>query len=350
MTNDPYSLPDPVATASIYCADRLDHVIDHCVAPFWRAVTERDGGEHAYLWMMRYRRGGEHLKVRIHAPDPMGPVLRTELEQAARSYLDTLEGAATDGRDSADPAVPPVDVEDEVTEPYPDRSFLWTRYRRSPVSFGAEIFLANDRFAAIFTRAMSHGSARVMAAMRADDGAKVPFRARQAAVLKAVISGLSAVDWDQAMRASYLSYHRDWLLRYMTARMHGGREHADALLARFTSIMEKMGPVLRAVEQTIAAQWSPAHGDARRPSGDWAGSLRDLADHVSRSVCYAGQVIDPFACDPAFPALFKVIHGLANQAGFKALDESFVYHMLLQLYAPGTDAGFAVEPRGLADE
>lgn len=319
-----------------------------CIARFRDDMARLDTTGLAYLWMVRYRRGGEHVKVRVHAPAAAGPALRDALETAARRFLDSLDetGHADASPDRSPDRSPPIDVEDEVEEAYPDRSFLWTQYRRSPISFGSQLFVEDDRFAAVFTRTMGHGSDQVLAALerRGDTsgGAGVEFRVRQSTVLKAIIAGLAGVGWTVQERARYLVYHRNWLLRFLLAKSRQGPERAAQLLARFDGNMEKMGPALGAIEQALAAQWSDSEG-ARDDGDSWATSLRDLARHVD-GYGDAGANIDPFARTPAEVAVFKVLHGMANQLGLKPLDESFVYHLLLRIHAPDEDPGFVIEP------
>src|SRR5512133_161067 len=139
MSSAPLPLPDPLLTANVYCAGRLDDVLLRGVAPFWRGVRAEHPEQQAYLWFVRYLRGGEHLKVRLHAPEAMREALRSSFEAAVRSHLATL---ATLGSAPAAAAAPrsdgalPIDVEDEGAEAHPDPSFLWTHYQRSAVSFG----------------------------------------------------------------------------------------------------------------------------------------------------------------------------------------------------------------------
>ncbi len=86
----PAVLPDPVLTANVYCAGRLDDLLLRALADFWQRVRGEDPAPACKIWFVRYRRGGEHLKVRVHGPAEMAPFLREELRQAVERYFASL--------------------------------------------------------------------------------------------------------------------------------------------------------------------------------------------------------------------------------------------------------------------
>src|SRR5690349_16813561 len=60
-------LPDPIVTASIYCNGYLDHVIFWALKPFRDAVQSFAPDAPFFLWMIRFGKCGEHIKVRVHS-------------------------------------------------------------------------------------------------------------------------------------------------------------------------------------------------------------------------------------------------------------------------------------------
>lgn len=347
MVQDPHFLPDPSVTANIYCAARIDDLLQRCIAPMWRSIREAHPASPAYLWVLRYRRRGEHLKVRLHCPEPERAAMRDALAGAVHAYLDGLDTAEKDGDNRADNRFsPPIDPEDEPNEPQADRTLLWTSYRRSPITFGAELFARDDRFAALFTRALGQNTAEVLSLFGAAESPEIRFSVRQSALLKTMVRGLSGPGWSRDERAGYLVYHRNWLMRYLLARSNQGRERAEKLLAQLSAKAAGMGSSLGGIEATLATAWSSAEG---AQDAGFAADVRELAALADGYNEHTLQDIDPFAGLRSYPAVFKVLHGAANPLGIQPLDEAFVYHLLLRCYAPGDDRGFDVDPAPARD-
>jgi hypothetical protein len=320
--------PDPVLTASLYCVGRLDQAIFHAVALFWRELRRHDPERLCYLWLMRYGKGGEHLKVRIHGPESLRPLIRGLLEEKAARFLDSLpEAEAPPSRTRQ--RVPAIDAEeDEVDGGRPDRTLLWTTYRRSPVSLGGKPFLLDDRYAALLTRCLASACERVLALQPYADGS-LPHRVRQGALLKALIRGLAALGFPAGKRVEYLAYHRDWLLRYVLPQIwRSEAEAVEHLQRRLDEQMAGMAgsrlPLRRALDED-----STESG----PDMDWERSLSGLLAYVSPLCRDPDYRLDPFASDPVFAPVFKVFHGLANQLGLRQRDEAFAHHLLLRMAA-----------------
>jgi hypothetical protein len=319
--------PDPAVTANIYCSGRLDRVIFHAIAPFWRELRSRDPEGRCLLWLMRYGKGGEHLKVRVHGPESLRPFLRESLEEKVTAFLDLLpEGArAPANRDRA----PAIDVEDEDGD-HPDRTFVWTSYRRSPVSLGGKPFLADDRYVALFTRCLSAGCERILA-LEPGAGGTLSHSIRQRTLLTALIAGLAALEYSAEKRADYLAYHRDWLLRFLLPVEEScEREPAERLHRHLDEQIARMGEALLPLRRNAESGW---HGSGTEVSGkaDWKRSLADLLGYVAPLCRDPGYRLDPFASDPVFAPVFKVLHGFANQLGLKRMDEAFAHHLLFRI-------------------
>jgi hypothetical protein len=351
MSDDLYRFPDPLVTANIYAAGRLDETLQRCVALLRDEVQRLDPDGSSYLWTMRYARRGEHLKVRLHGPPTLESRLREALVASAEQFLASLDGPAAAAATAApkEQTIPPMDLEDEALEAHPDRSLLLTRYRRSQISLGGGVFLRDDRHVAIVTCALAQGCEATLSVLQTDAEGQVPFRVRQTALLKAVIGALAAACWPPDKRVAYLAYHRNWLLRFLLSRSRQGAERAEKLLAQYAQNVARM-PGLQAIERVANAQWSTdsAHGQGddsatQTPGDPWRRTIGDLVRYVPSLTDQPDSIVDPFAADPAFPSVFKVLHGLANQLGLTPLNESFAHHLILHV-AGGGDAGFEIEP------
>lgn len=329
----PELYPDPVVTANIYCLHGLDEVIRQVIAPFWHRFRAEDPDQLCDLWLLRYSKCGDHLKVRLHGPEVQAPRMRQLLQDAAESFLTSLGPPGDEPPPQRWKNVPPVDVEDQAEAHYPDRTFLWTEYRRSDVSLGRKPLLLDDRYTALFTHCLGRATERVLAAFAAHGGDKIPHSLRQTTLWRGVIAGLAALGFPAERRAAYLVYHRDWLLRFGLVKSGIPSENATGVLARFDERVEKMGSSLDAVRHTAAGQWS-AGGGSLEPDSGWREALRDLLHYVTGLCSDSAYHVDPFAPDPVFTPFFKVFHGFANQLGLNMFDEALAYHVLLCATAP----------------
>lgn len=322
--------PDPVLSASVYSNRGLDEVVADVVAPFRRRLDEEAPGHGWTLWMVRYNRCGDHLKVRLHGGQEHRALAMRLLQEEADRHFASLpaaeEGAARASRKDA----PPIDEDDRRDEDYPDRTLRWTKYLRSYVSFGWKNHLDQDDYVARMTAAFAAGAARVLAAV--DEAGRFPAAARQTVLLKAVISGLAAVDFTTDERADYLAYHRDWLVRW---KAYDAEREAGAL-ELFDRRVNAMGAGLEQIGRNAAAHWAQTSEAARADA--WGASLGALAEYLRPLHGNAAFEVDPFTAHPVFPPLFKVLHGLANTLGVGMLDEAYVHHLVLRAAAPAAVA------------
>jgi hypothetical protein len=329
---------DPVLTANIYCTGRLDAVLFRAVAPFWRELRSRDPERLCFLWVMRYGKGGEHLKVRIHGPDSWRPVLRDLLAEKVLTFLASLPPPQETPREPPGEWAPVIDAEDETDGgDHPDRSLLWTTYGRSAVSLGGKPFLTDDRYAALFTRCLAAGCERVLALEPGAEGA-LAHSVRQRALLTALIRGLAALRFPPGERASYLAYHRDWLLRFsLPPEERAESEPVERLCRRLDGQIARMGEALLPLRRAVDSAWSGngQSGDAEdaeeEPDAGWRRSLAGLLGYIAPLCRDPHYRLDPFASDPVFAPVFKVFHGLANQLGLKRMDEAFAHQVLLRI-------------------
>lgn len=333
--------PDPVVTANVYCSGRLDEVIVEAMVPFRDRLRETDAERAADLWLARYAKGGEHLKVRVHGPqelaEPAAALLRDSVEPALARIGQRPEGEERLSR----PAAPPIDAEDRAAEDHPDRSLLFTRYGRSHVTLGGEPLLSDDEYRARMTGCLARGSDLVLDAF-AEQG--VPGHGqRQRLLLKALIAGIGALGFPLEKGASYLAYHRDWLVRFPLLKRGAEPEEAQETLARLEQRAAKAAATVATLADTVAGVWveRTAAGDAADAEvadndggTPWGTALAALAAYVSRFRDEPDYRLDPFAPDVVFNPVFKAYHNLANQLGLKMLDEAFAHHLLLRAAAP----------------
>jgi hypothetical protein len=282
----------------------------------------------AYLWFVRYGRCGAHLKLRIHAPASEALVLRNLLAHAAESYF-AAHDAPEPATRSARLDLPPIDPQDQEEDLYPDRTFVWTDYRRSHVSLGGAPFYSDDSYAARFTRCLGTGCEAVLAMFEAHPGDEPPHRARQSTLLDLLVTGLPALLHGADERAAYLAYHRDWLIRFTLLKSNTDPERAGEMIRFFdTRVEATAASALTPLQKVVRADWCQ-NGVALK-SGLWCTALRELLTHIAPLCLNPDYRIDPFAADPIFAPVFKVLHGLANQIGLNMLNEAFTHHLLLR--------------------
>jgi hypothetical protein len=320
--------PDPVLTANFYCAGRLDEILREIVAPL-----RNETGAAGYFWTMRYNRGGEHLKLRLHGPAAWGLVARDLLAERAERFFASLGDLNGEpAHVAATSQAPPIDLEDEAPDGHPDRSLVWTRYRRSHISFAGKPLLLDDTYVALASRCLGRACELVLDSL----GEGLSPKRRQTPLLQALIGGIAALGFPAELRGAYFAFHRDWLIRFLLVRRDAGPDKTVELTARFDLQTQALGASLGALREVAEEAWSST-SDAGDPDA-WQRSLVDLFRYVSRLPALENP-IDPFAADPSFPPLFKVFHGFANQLGLNPLDEAFVHHLLLGMTLPPGTAG-----------
>ena len=311
-------------TANLYCEGLQDAALHGALAPFEARLRAGDPDRAGFLWIVRYPRSGEHLKVRVHASAEQEPCLRERLREAVDAWLATLPPVDPERPRKDVPGLPAIDPEDEADTPWPDRRLVWTRYRRSQVSLGGGPFLTDDGYVARLTSCLGAGCSIVLDALVPDSAGRVSDSLRQTTLLRLLIGGLAAAGLGAEERAAYLAYHRDWLVRF-SLKGGGDAERTRELLARFDQRAEQMGASLGALRD--AAEAPPDRGDR------WRQAVAELTGYVARFRGNPDYRLDPFSEDPVFTPLFKVFHGIANQLGLGMLPEALTHHLLLRAVA-----------------
>ena len=321
------SMADPVVTANIYCSRYINDLLRAAVAPF-RSVMHDETDGHGFLWFFRYGKRGEHLKLRLHAPEPHRAALQARLEHTISQFLETISQVAPGDRLSKS-ALPPLDVEDEPDEDYPDRAMLWTRYRRSPVVVGDPIYTQDDHHMARFTRAAAASADFLLREVLPASQEATYLQRRQSSFLKLIIAGMAATDFAAATWPVYFTYHHDWLVRHLVAHSPLAMD-AAVLAAEIDGHLAKARAAVPALARVMAAQRAERR-DGHSPSGPlgaWSDAVRSFFEYVQG---YRGRPEynrDPYTDDHTFLPLFKVFHACANQLGLRISNEAYLYRLL----------------------
>jgi hypothetical protein len=330
-------MADPVVTANIYCSQYINDLLRDAVAPFRSAMHDETSGR-GFLWFFRYGKRGEHLKLRLHAPESHRGALHARLEQTVSRFLDTIDPAAPVDRLSKS-ALPPVDVEDEPDEDYPDRAMLWTRYRRSPVVVGDLIYTQDDHHMARFTRAAAASADFLLEEVFPASREPAYPQRRQSAFLKLITAGMAATDFAAATWPTYFSYHHDWLVRHLAAYSSLGVD-AASLEAEIDGLLDKARGAVPALARIMAAQRAARcdGGGSSGPLGAWSCAVQSFFAYVQG---YRGRPEydrDPYTDDHSFLPLFKLFHACANQLGLRVSNEAYLYRLLLEAATASVEA------------
>lgn len=335
--------PDPVLTASLYLSNRLDDLVRFAIQPFWRNFTTDDSVGHYYLWLFRYGRCGEHLKVRVHGPPVAVPELRRLLEEAASvCFAHSSASVLPPYKVSKD--APPIDQEDRALENYQDQTCLWTHYERSFVSLGAKPLLTDDTYVGLFTRCLGMACEFLLSCL--DSSADLPaegfpHRFRQATLLNLILAALAVVGFTPEERVGYLRYHRDWLVWGLQVQKRPAWPSEHDILERLENGANRLNGATGIIRTLVETRWNGSDPEVDAKLVSWQRAVADLSGYLERRLREADGLLDPFADHPVFPSIFKVLHIAANQIGLKKIDEAFAYHLLLHATL-GKDAGAPV--------
>src|SRR3712207_6295981 len=113
FSSDLYDHPDPIVTGSLYCSGCLDQAL-LAMATLRNTLRELGSEDVPYLWSMRYARGGEHLKVRVHGPSHVDSLVRETLRDAAEGLLRSVGPLPVGVERRIRPDAIPIDVDDRA--------------------------------------------------------------------------------------------------------------------------------------------------------------------------------------------------------------------------------------------
>ncbi len=326
-----HCLPDPVISANIYCNRRLDHLIRDAITPFWRELTLSHPDQTPMIWFSRYAKCGEHLKLRVHSSEAIAAVARELLPKHLESFFDQPNSEPLPDIWLSKSATPALDAEDEAEQDYPNKSLLWTTYRRTPITLGCSLYVEDDEHVRRFAVCQSVVSQLMMEVITPALEQKNFLAFRQNQFFKLVLSGLAATDLDIKQWFDYQTYHRDWLLRFLVNTVAPTSTTEETILAEYEPRVARMAPAINTLATMIReASDRSSTSDTEPPQreGDWARAAGDFFDYVSTYRDRAEYDQDPYTRDHAFLPLFKVFHGAANQFGLRLSNEAYMHHVL----------------------
>jgi hypothetical protein len=313
---------DPTLSANIYAEKLLDDVFSSLILPLSRDLKEALQFHDCSLWTMRYRCRGEHLKLRLHVAPDHHHIVKQLLEHRSREYFLAISSLPLATLPVSAGRAPALDVEDQYPTPATDRTLLWTTYRRLPVSLPGSPWVEDNAFVERACRALASGCGLFLAAVAS--GFDRPPAARQQFLSTSLIAGLRALGFTGSQSAAeYLRYHRDWLLRFFIAESAEERR----MLSQFNALAVRDHRIVEKLSADLAGYQADNTHHVERNL--WSAALSELAGYMAGFSGRADYLIDPFASDVSFAPVFKVFHGLANQAGVLPLQEAYVHHLLL---------------------
>jgi hypothetical protein len=303
----------PVISASIYCHGFVEGLLREVIVPFWKST--KTTLPQSNLWVIRYARGGQHLKLRLHVPADEHVACAARLQDVVEMFFAGLPAPSECERDAA-AHLPPIDPEDSADGLRPDRRLIWTRYRYLPELIGAEPLSAASGFEAAFVRCLS-ASTEVVLDWLDTLGNKDLSSGRQMNIaLKLLLAAVAGIHPYPETRAHYLAYQRDWLLR-----VSRNRELALALFeykaGTFSAQQTTLGALLTGTPPCDGALgiWSRAIGDLVRFCLEQVGQ-QDLStlDQESEQLVYF--------------ALSRLVHNAMNPTAIGASNEAYLCHLL----------------------
>ncbi|MCU1255631.1 MAG: hypothetical protein JWM83_1930 [Candidatus Angelobacter sp.] len=312
---------DPIMSANIYASSQLDQVISEVVLPFWRRVQTMVQDQRILLWLARYSRRGEHLKIRIHGEPRHTDLFRLFLEAPAREYFSSKEPAPPGVGKPPNSSAPPIDMEDEAATPATDHTLVWTNYRRTAVSLPGLPWLEDDEFVVRACRCLSAACSRLLDAV--ESGPLQSTVERQRLLVPILISGAASAGLADHQASEYFRYHRDWLLRFF---LHSRQEEQE-VLERFESLVAGDSRTVEQLSEFLAEEYDVCATSRREDP--WRASVVELASYAGKFAGISDYLTDPFASSTLSVPLFKIFHGAANQLGLPPLQEAYVHHLLL---------------------
>jgi hypothetical protein len=315
---------DPILTANVYCKDWIDAVLFGALKPFQEEFLQFQPG-HWGFWVMRYRRCGEHLKIRVHGHPAAVSQVKESLSRYLHHTVSGIEWPTTVKAGKVTGAADPViDQQDQENSDYRPGSVIFTQYNRSHVTFGGSPYLEDPHYAGLFSGALIAACRCIL--NNATPGEPPQRALAHGARVTLLAELLQAAQEELKMEkpGEYFEYHRDWLVRFVLFKAAHTPEEHQQVVGAFEKRMGESGTFWR----DLPARTRETLVDNRGSFDEWCEALRRLIAYAY-CLCERQQYqIDPFARHPSHSVLFKVLHGASNQLGLALLDEAMVHHSL----------------------
>lgn len=308
-------IPDllPTISASVYCHGFVDELLREVILPFWKST--KTTFPQSCIWVIRYARGGQHLKLRLHVPAEAHVAVATRLQNAVEIFFAGLPAPSGIERDIA-AYLPPIDPEDDVEDLRPDRSLIWTRYRYLPEMIGAKPLSAATGFESVFVRCRAASTEVVLAWLDDLRNDEIHMRKRMTLALQLLLAAVGGVHPHAEIRARYLTFQRDWLLR-----VNRDREQALAILDRKVGMLPEQQ---RALVPLVTAVF-PQDGML----GCWCRAVEDLVRFCLNQLKQQDlSELDGPSEDLVYFAISRIVHNAMNPIAIGLWNETYLCHLL----------------------
>lgn len=310
---------DPVLTANVYASGLLPSLIQYAILPFWLKLGGTSGGTAWNMWLVRYSRNGEHLKIRLHGGACDREIVKEQLCDCVEAYLDTTRSFPPASPRINRQDAPAIDAEDEFLVPPADRQMLWTTYRRSPISLPGSPWLEDSTFVSLFCKCLSCACDLTLKA--AGNGGLGSTSLKQSLLIGGLLEALKALRFCETNKAAdYLCYHRNWLLRFFVPSPAARQK----VMTHLKNHAERLSHAITHIRQAAECQ-----SVAATTTSEWFYALRELADYMEDYRARPDYRIDFSTSNTVFLPAFKVLHGFANHIGMSGLEEADTYHLVL---------------------
>lgn len=168
------------------------------------------------MWVLRYERGGEHLKFRFRGQPAFQHEISRHFEAEVTDLL-TNHPPRPDAERRAAEDLPPIDLEDQASGLRPDRCLVWTTYRFEPTHVGGEPLSEAEGFEDCYRRCLEAATGRMFDRLEteqaAGDSAWPSLDRRMGWATELFLSaGIEMIGNIICQRPLWL-FSRDWLLR-----------------------------------------------------------------------------------------------------------------------------------------
>ncbi|GMU07988.1 lantibiotic dehydratase C-terminal domain-containing protein [Corallococcus caeni] len=316
-------LEQPSLSASIYCDGRVDEVIQTVMLPFrqW-AQTHHP---RTRLWLMRYLRGGEHLKVRLHGPPHSLAEARRELAARVAETFASWSPPVPDERRRQNNQAPPLDPEDEDGVLKPDLTLHWTRYQHRPEQQGPLPLAATPGFASGYVACMVAATRTLFDHVARPSGTA----SRGTLLIRLIAEALTGLEWSPQEERAALLFHRDWLV--------SGTPHPAQVQEALAQRCQADEATLRRLEAFNTDRHANRAAPRELPLFAWA-----VAAHLDMARCtaLASRRGPPVLSGDRelFATLARVQHNAANVLGLSLGNELHVIQLFAESLASVNDS------------
>jgi hypothetical protein len=311
---------DPSLSLNIYaCGRKLDEIIINICSPLNKIVRNNMNG---ILWLMRYSFRGEHVKIRIHSGLERCASLeeiRTEIIHIIDQYFkcsSTVSSVSTVKRSEG----PPIDLEERLITIPLGTKLAWTTYRRTAISHPASPWLEQDVFIMHACKCLGEGTTLVCEQLNG----RINWTLGERQVLFCALILVVLLAFGKAEPISiglYTRYHRDWLLRFFIRSKREEKNQVETFTRIAGGCSQTVSTMCRLIDD-------PKLMNQLSELASISVALIPFAESVLEHFDEQDYLIDPHCDNVYFPPIFKLLHGISNQAGIHPMQEAYACHLL----------------------